>query len=70
MRKRLRITLGAAVAGVLAAPATALGVHVIHPRNEDGYLAYLEQYGDPDSDRQRPGSFMLGARFWFSDQSG
>ena len=51
MRKHLRIALGLAVAGVLAAPATVLGVHVTHPRDESGYVAYLKQYGDPQGDR-------------------
>lgn len=49
MRKRLRIVLGLAVAGVLAAPVTLLGVHVTHPRDEDSYLAYLKQYGGMES---------------------
>ncbi|MFF4892932.1 hypothetical protein [Micromonospora chersina] len=50
MRKRLWGMLGLAVAGVLAVPVTVLGVHVTHPRDEDGYLAYLKQYGDRQSD--------------------
>ena len=54
MRKHLRLTVGLAVAGVLAAPATVLGVHVTHRRDEHGYLAYLKQYGDPHSDGPVP----------------
>ena len=34
---------------VLAGPAAVFGVKVAHPRDEDGYLAYLAQYGDPDT---------------------
>ena len=54
MRKRLRIVLGVAVAGVLAAPVTLLGVHLTHPRDEEGFLAYLKQYGDMQSDEPLP----------------
>ncbi|MCZ7436046.1 hypothetical protein O7598_06560 [Micromonospora sp. WMMC241] len=50
MRKRLRVMVGMAVAGVLAAPVAVLWVHVTHPRDEDGYLAYLKQYGNRQSD--------------------
>ncbi|MEU2614648.1 hypothetical protein ABZ570_24160 [Micromonospora sp. NPDC007271] len=50
MRKRLRVVLGLAVAGLLAVPVAVLGVHVTHPRDEDGYLTYLKQYGDRQSD--------------------
>ncbi|WP_174527761.1 hypothetical protein [Micromonospora maritima] len=54
MRRRLRVALGVAVAGALVAPATVLGAHLAHPRDVDGYLAYLERYGDPGSDRPVP----------------
>ncbi|WFE38087.1 hypothetical protein [Micromonospora sp. WMMD998] len=50
MRKRLWVMVGLAVAGVLAVPVAVLGVHVTHPRDEDGYLAYLRQYGNRQSD--------------------
>ncbi|MFI0795801.1 hypothetical protein ACH4OY_24425 [Micromonospora rubida] len=49
MRMRMRIALVLAVLGVLAGPVAVLGVHALHPRDEDGYLAYLKQYGDPHS---------------------
>ncbi|MFI6133142.1 hypothetical protein [Micromonospora sp. NPDC051141] len=48
-RRHLRTVLGLAVAGVLAVPLTVLGVHVTYPRDEDGYLALLRQYGDRQS---------------------
>ncbi|MFI5834709.1 hypothetical protein ACIA5A_13635 [Micromonospora sp. NPDC051300] len=51
MRKRLRIVCGLALAGVLALPVAVLGVHVAHPRDEDGYLAHLKQYGDRQTDQ-------------------
>ncbi|MFC8851016.1 MULTISPECIES: hypothetical protein [unclassified Micromonospora] len=54
MRKRLRVVLGLVVAAVLAVPVTVVGVHVVHPRDEDGYLAYLKRYGDPNSDAPLP----------------
>ncbi len=38
------------MAGVLAVPLTVLGVHVTHPRDEDGYLAHLRKYGDRQHD--------------------
>ncbi|MEU7574244.1 hypothetical protein [Micromonospora sp. NPDC049240] len=54
-RRHLRTVLGLAVAGVLAVALTVvLGVHVTHPRDEDGYLAYLRQYGDRQSDEPLP----------------
>ncbi|MEV1143530.1 hypothetical protein [Micromonospora sp. NPDC049799] len=51
MKKRPRVMLGLTVAGVLAVPVAVVGVHVTHPRDEAGYLAYLKQYGDPQSSR-------------------
>jgi hypothetical protein len=43
------MVIGLAVAVVLAGPVVVFGVHVTHPRDEDGYLAYLARYGDPDT---------------------
>ncbi|MFF3868336.1 hypothetical protein [Micromonospora sp. NPDC001898] len=54
VRVRVRVALGLAVAGLLAGPVAVLGVHVLHPRDEGGYLAYLTQYGDPSSDAPVP----------------
>jgi len=54
MRRRFRVALGLALVGVLAGPVGLLGVHLTHPRDEDGYLAYLRQYGDTSSDDPVP----------------
>ncbi|MEV5823818.1 hypothetical protein AB0L22_32175 [Micromonospora haikouensis] len=54
MRKRTRVVLGLVTAAALAAPVAVAGVHLTHRRDEDGYLAYLKEYGDPHSDAPVP----------------
>jgi hypothetical protein len=36
---------------LLAGVAVVVSVHITHPRDESAYLAYLEAYGDAESDQ-------------------
>ncbi len=51
VNRRLWVVSALAVTALLALPVTVVGVHVTHPRDEDGYLAYLKQYGDRQNGR-------------------